>query len=234
MAAKHHWHVAQARIRAYLRMLSLVRKRLLRSACLVPSGETRLGSSGSKHSQYLSKLRVGCKAVGSFAAAIQAKNVARAEDEASKALASGAIITEVDDESALTPLWRQGSVEMSTAAAIQRRFALRQHPVVLEALQTFWMAVLRSLQLGHDDDLDDERLAATTLHYEGYRLLFSRVYRVLIESWDGDDMNHCISEDWDHDRQGQESLTREQCTSSLFELADTCARARPHHPIHTA
>ena len=131
-------------------------------------------------------------------------------------LESGMIKTTVasDEEKASLALWQQGDVELNTANAIRDRSELRRHPKVLAALDAFWKATLRSIQQnGREQD--------TTLNMYGYTYLFQRVYRVLIHTWDAEDAEECIGEDWEQDAKGRESLAMDQLYDSLFELADT-------------
>ena len=85
--------------------------------------------------------------------------------------------------------WAQGDASLNTADAFQRRFALRRDPIVRKSLHNLWEATLRSIQ--------SSKKESTRLGYEGYRTLFTRVYRVLIDEYDPNDADECIREDWD-------------------------------------
>lgn len=124
------------------------------------------------------------------------------------ALQMGKVATDVVD----IEYWRQGNLELNSTEAFNRRFRLRRDPLVCKSLHSIWQATLRSIQSTDSN--------AVTLNFSGYHTLFERIYRVLIDDYDQEDMEACIREDWDEDRKGRPELTREQLCDSLFELCD--------------
>ena len=223
------WGTARREVVAFLSLLTIVRKRLLRSQSLAPILGIRIGTASSRHSQYLAKLRLGCKMTGALAGMVQKEAIKHADSLAAAVAKSGAVVLEVEAPAATaTPFWQQGSLEMHTSAAIEKRLALRSHPAVREALHALWLAVLRSLQRERDDAPDDAHddanwLSSSTLHFEGYSQLFTRVYRLLIETWDAEDVLRSIREDFEHDCKGQVYMRDVLCCMSWHAHAIACS-----------
>lgn len=180
------------------------------------------------HRTYLGRLKAGVRAgvwsqnvETSLLGAVRSK--ARAASEAAKfehAVASKDVVTELGPghEGADVEYWKQGDASLHTEEALRQRFKLRAEPRVVEELQRFWEAALRSIQSGED-------ASAHSLSYEGYAELLRRVYRVLIEEWDPADAEECIAEDWQNDAKGEGQLGREGFMDALFELADTWCKS---------
>ena len=228
MPPSGRWGTARREVVAFLSLLTIVRKRLLRSQSLAPILGIRIGTASSRHSQYLAKLRLGCKMTGALAGMVQKEAIKHADSLAAAVAKSGAVVLEVEAPAATaTPFWQQGSLEMHTSAAIEKRLALRSHPAVREALHALWLAVLRSLQRGRDNAPDDAHddanwLNSSTLHFEGYSQLFTRVYRLLIETWDAEDVLRSIREDFEHDCKGQVYMRDVLCCMSWHAHVIAC------------
>ena len=67
---------------------------------------------------------------------------------------------------ARTSLALAGDAGLYTSEMLEQRFALRNNAVVTDALHTFWLAVLRSVQ-----STDDPEALSTTLNKAGYHVL---------------------------------------------------------------
>ena len=73
----------------------------------------------------------------------------RAERAAASAVPTN-VLTRCSRQESLdaTPYWMQGDESMYSVEALQHRFALRNSPVVLQGLQVWWEAALRSVRSG--------------------------------------------------------------------------------------
>jgi len=78
--------------------------------------------------------------------------------------------------------WQQGDMEMYSLDNTLARFELRQHPLVLEALHSWWICVLRSLRQ------DAPEGAECVVNRKAYVAIFHKVYRVsrTRSSWHSD------------------------------------------------
>ena len=137
----------------------------LRFLELLARRQRNAGSPGkhhNRHADYLHSLRSGvkrqAKLLNAFAESASERRAKDAFEEAQVALEAG-----ID-----------GDAELQTREAFSKRFALRNSPLVREALQAFWEAALRSMQSGGDADI-------SYVDETGYALLFFRVYRTLME-----------------------------------------------------
>jgi hypothetical protein len=137
--------------------------------------------------------------------------IVAAREEVLHAITMGKSLINVED-GRQAAYWQQGDERLSTAEAFHARFSLRRDPLVRASLHAIWEATLRSIQ-------SSDR-SGTTLNFDGYKLLFTRVYRVVLDGDDLSDIDASIDEDWETDRKGHNSLTREQLCDSLFELCD--------------
>ena len=212
---RKRWHRAGNVLKVTL-LFNLVRKRLLDTESLTPAA----GRTGN-HCAYLAKLRIGAKLVmisqsGGLATVLDNTRAVTAAATAAHVASSGQVIVQVASQAELvgTALWQQGDTTLSTEDMFKRRLELRHNPAVLDALQHFWDATLRSIrQCGRQE---------TSLDFDGYTYLFERVYRVLLDEWDATDAHRTIADDWESDcKGGCIRLTREMLCDSLFELADT-------------
>ena len=114
------------------------------------------------------------------------------------------------------PYWQQGSERFDDPANKAAREALRQHPRVLEALETWWSTAAR-------EAAPEERDADGGLLEALYRTLSKMIYKAMIEQWDEAAADKSATDDWERDAKGGTSLDRGAFTDSLFELADTWA-----------
>ena len=114
------------------------------------------------------------------------------------------------------PYWQQGSERFDDPANKAAREALRKHPRVLEALETWWSTAERNAA-------PEERSADGGLLEAPYRTLSKMIYKAMIERWDEPAANKSATEDWECDAKGGTSLDRGAFADSLFELADTWA-----------
>ena len=216
-------------ITAFLDTLSIIRVLLQRSKTLNPPAKYSKG-----HRNYLHKLRAGVRVVMSNQQLAPSQITRRSEAAAVQVQrALGNVVLSVESEAEKPPMWQQGDMELNTASVFEARVKLRQHPMVRSALQTFWVAILRSMEssahqsnsdgvaMKHGNEAADD-LTWTELPFEGYHCLLSRVYRVLVDGIETSfDLEAAILDDWAHDLPpGSERLCRETCVDALFELAD--------------
>lgn len=182
------------------------------------------------HEQYLEKLRRGVKAVQLGDELGFRRSLAAETRRQTDVLSKGTAILEVTsaNELASTPMWLQGDVSWSSEENTRKRQQLRQDGPVRELLQKFWEAAQRSLQQASGCDHSD------SLHYEGYAQLFRRVYRLVIEEYDDEDVEASISEDWLNDTRGLSSLHRESFCDAVFQVADMCETASRSIPSRLA
>ena len=147
---KVHW----AKVRTFAQALRSIRTCIQRA--VKPPQSPRKGHSIKIHSEYIGKLRQGVKS-GAAAAAFDLTATARqAAEEAEQLMATGGIVTSVEDAADLEKVeyWQQGDANLATKENMEARKALRYHKVVLEALQIYWEAAQRSLQSGGDSSAD--------------------------------------------------------------------------------
>ena len=205
--AKDRWRRA--------RLLGVILTRLQKS---VPLQEPAEASAG--HREYLQKLRLGMRQMSlgaaTFASFMDKSRVDACAAEASRAVADGSVLVEAGTEAEVSGAewWRQGDQEMYTRDNLKRRVALRRDASIVEALEAFWDAALKSVQSGGDS-------TAHALHHAGYFDLMDRVYRSLLPSYDADDAAKSIDEDWERDTRGALELVRAPFLDALFELVDT-------------
>ena len=154
---------------------------------------------------------VGELTAGLLDTAADHARIVLAREEVLHAITTGKSLINVED-GRQAAYWQQGDERLSTAEAFHARFSLRRDPLVRASLHAIWEATLRSIQ-------SSDR-SGTQLNFDGYKLLFTRVYRVVLDGDDLDDIDASIEEDWETDRKGHDSLTREQLCDSLFELCD--------------
>ena len=198
---------------------------------------TRVAASDAReyspgHCNYLAKLRTGVRVggvsgkgvIGSLLADTRVKHAAAA---AERAMASGAVVHEVQSGAEIASLeyWQQGDASLNTSEALRARFALRSHAGVVEALQLFWQAALRSVTTTTTTTTDQGEAAAAAVHapalgFEGYSMLLRRVYKALMDEWDEADADKCILDDWRNDAKGKSEIGREGLMDAMFELAD--------------
>jgi hypothetical protein len=148
---KVHW----AKVRTFAQALGSIRTCIQRA--VKPPQSPRKGHSIKIHSEYIGKLRQGVKS-GAAAAAFDLTATARqAAEEAEQLMATGGIVTSVEDAADLEKVeyWQQGDANLATKENMEARKALRYHKVVLEALQIYWEAAQRSLQSGGDSSADE-------------------------------------------------------------------------------
>jgi hypothetical protein len=153
----------------------------------------------------------------------------REQERFNAAIKSGEVVTEITEEQqtasgaatssdAGVPYWLQADPSLNSGPMLRRRFSLRHHSLVLRALWGWWEAALHTL-------LEDQmpRLPPSMDHglgREGYDYILRRVFRCMLPTFEEDAIKQSLDEDWDHDSQGLEALTREQFQDAIFQLAD--------------
>ena len=113
-----------------------------------------------------------------------------------------------------TPYWAQGDAAMDEATAVAKRRALRDHPLVLDALGLWWETMARHLGAHPDECEVPER------EYVRFSL---RLYKAMIAEWDEAEAAASARDDWEHDAHGGATMGRTTFEGGLFELADVWA-----------
>ena len=128
---------------------------------------------------------------------------------------TSSVITEVTSKATVgqVPLWMQGNAAMAELDNLKKRFSLRRHPLVLEALEKWWRTAQHSMQQAGGDGY--------MLTREEYMQVFSRVFTVMVEEdFDPEEAMTTAEEDWASDAKGGQFMRRSDFLDSLFELAD--------------
>ena len=208
------WLKATLAVR-FAQHLTVIRRQLLQSASL-RHVQHSYGTANASHETYLAKLRISARMVTHTQYAVNDSTERRtaALERVQQAMSSGHVVVEVtsSEHAERVAFWQQGNLELNSAEALSERLTLRNHPSICEQLHEIWLTTLRSVRSGGSD--------VTVLNFEGYSVLFSRVYRVLMEDWDPKDAAEAIAEDWNNDRKGANTISRVGLGDSLFEAAD--------------
>jgi len=134
-------------------------------------------------------------------------------------LKSGKVIAVVDSAKALDaiPIWQQGDTDLVTEEKLIERRKLRDHILVVEVLEAFWEVVEHTGLTPPDTEvIDGERM----LTRDGYKRLYERAYKLLLDAWDPEDAEKTIADDWAEDSDGKPGLPKVAFCDGLFELAD--------------
>lgn len=170
----------------------------------------------------LRTLQVGVLARTRVGAMYREKSVARAMARLAVDLQVGNVKVEAKSEAEIhgTPLWRQGDDHLSTEASMTARKKLRHESHVVGVLHEWWTLVQKT---GSVATCNGEE----ALTQEGYRLIFLRIYRVLLEEWDSADAASCVAEDWEQDcsSRGASGLSQHLFFDSMFEVGVLCQTA---------
>ena len=151
---------------------------------------------------------------------------------------SGHAITEVSNPSDLA-FWQQGDSTFYTPEMLEQRTAIRGAKPVVDILHIWWETALACdpasrwpSQQQHAEArahacaavaaTGESGMQEATLSREGYLVMLSKLYKVMIETgeYDAAEARACAAEDYDRDLQGMEAMTRSLCCDALFELAD--------------
>lgn len=196
--------------------VALIRWKLQAVRCLMP--QQSAGVKSQQHANYLDILKAGVALHHRAKHARWEVRQRHNQKSITRLVAAGLVVTE---HCSLTPhaYWQQGDASLYTTEMLEQRFALRFAPSVLEVLQMFWMAALRSVQQLLPQGNDKGRDGA--LGREGYAIMMRRVYRTLLEEWDAEDAELHIASDWSKDARGGDTIGRELFCDAVFELLDT-------------
>eukprot|EP00908_Phaeocystis_cordata_P023216 Transcript_565.p1 GENE.Transcript_565~~Transcript_565.p1 ORF type:complete len:420 (-),score=99.09 Transcript_565:1448-2707(-) len=102
----------------------------------------------------------------------------------------------------------QHEPSMYSAASLERRYALRHEPRVVEELRLWWLA---AQTLGPD---------ARGLSPSEYQLILLLVYKAMIDEFSLAEATQAVHEDWLNDARGSALLSASGFMDCLFELAD--------------
>lgn len=135
--------------------------------------------------------------------------------------AAGQVVAEGDGEG--VPYWLQADPSLNSSAMVLRRFGLRNHALVVAALDAWWSAVMHSLS-----DCDAPRVGAfgdRAIARSGYDYTYMKIFRCMLRELDPAEIMESLDEDWLEDSQGDGLVTREEFMDAIFQLADvTCCR----------
>ena len=136
----------------------------------------------SKHSSYISKLKVGVRtaiALQGHSDAFVKVAAKTKKDKKDDKVAEGAVVTVMSTKEELesVELWKQGDETLYTQEKLEKRVRLRRDRRVAHALQMFWEAALRGYG---DGDLE-----AQSIGEEGYANMMRRLYRVILKKCEG-------------------------------------------------
>ena len=95
-------------------------------------------------------------------------------------------LTITEDEE--VELYQQGDVEMYTEAMLDKRFALRHDPAVLQVLATWWDSVLLLIST--------RRAASNVMQWEEYMDVMVKIYKSLIDEYDAAEAKRIIGDEW--------------------------------------
>ena len=140
---------------------------------------------------------------------------ARAEAAASNFRSPEGVSLNVDSEDEAF-YWQQGDAALYTKENLQKRYKLRNHPDVVEILQSWWSTAQRNMQMYGDR-------SAALLERENYVQVSMLLYKAMMEEYDEAEARASAEDDWEHDSKGEERMGRERFMDSIFELADMCA-----------
>ena len=190
--------------------------------------------AGSTHVAYLEKLKMGVHLRRQLSLLDRDATCQREVRRVASVVASGAVTTEVEDASQLGGIafHRQGDAQLSTEERMRERILLRDHPSVKEVIAAFFTTMQRTpgcTQMldsrnpnGRVGDAGVDEIAVSE---QGYKALFSRAYKLLIEEWDATDAEATIRDDWEHDSGGLGHLLYRAFFAGLFELVDVWCRS---------
>ena len=122
------------------------------------------------------------------------------------------IVVEQTAEAAPVPFHQQGRLSMNTAAKIDERLALRRAPMVMQALQIWWLTAQHSEREAGMDGM--------YVHKDNYVQLSRKLYKALVEDWNDADATAVAEEEWTKDCEmfgGVSRMSRELFQDAIFE-----------------
>ena len=111
----------------------------------------------------------------------------------------------------------QGDKNLSTAEAFKSRQKLRRNASVLNALDPWWTASIKTARVRRPD--------ATDLNQEDYVCIFVAIYKDLVSAEDEAEAEEETMKSWEEDCKGGETMSRVLLFDSLFELVDIYAKS---------
>ena len=111
----------------------------------------------------------------------------------------------------------QGDKNLSTAEAFKSRQKLRRNASVLNALDPWWTASIKTARVRRPD--------ATDLNQEDYVCIFVAIYKDLVSAEDEAEAEEETMKSWGEDSKGGETMSRVLLFDSLFELVDIYAKS---------
>ena len=178
------------------------------------------------HAQYLKKLKMGVE-VRMQASALQKGAGIRMQMLAlENKKAKGQVVTEVESYGDLDEVafWQQGDKALSTEENLKARLAIKYNEEVREVLHV-WYALVQKANFCTPSSLDE---LAPMLTYAGYKAVFVRIHKMLIEDFTEGEAIETINEDWLNDLRDAPGLAQESFFDSMFELADVYEALRSH------
>ncbi len=118
-----------------------------------------------------------------------------------------------DDRNATLDIFEFGQLcadlQINSPESVQARLGLRTHPVVLEALESWWDTALRSMasEQREASKLGSSGVAPRELNRSQYMLIMRKIFKAMMNEWDEGDAMATAEEDWEHDRRGMDTLS---------------------------
>ena len=100
---------------------------------------------------------------------------------------------------------------LHTPSALRLRALLRNHPIVVQALEAWWMAALHTMR------------GASRLDMSTYVLISKNLYKAVVEEWDEEDATENAFSEWNDEaaiKAGATTLSPSDFMDGMFELAD--------------
>jgi hypothetical protein len=144
---------------------------------------------------------------------IKAKN-------ASSAKVDENIVTTVSSVEELEQVNRrlQADLSLNTMKAWETRLALRREASVRDVLHLWWMAFLRTLRPGLEED--EIPMMGKAMYVRMYELIFRALSSIEEEHYEEAEARQCAEEDWASESADGVTMAREVFLDSVFQLAD--------------
>ena len=144
---------------------------------------------------------------------IKAKN-------ASSAKVDENIVTTVSSVEELEQVNRrlQADLSLNTMKAWETRLALRREASVRDVLHLWWMAFLRTLRPGLEED--EIPMMGKAMYVRMYELIFRALTSIEEEQYEEAEARQCAEEDWASESADGVTMPREVFLDSVFQLAD--------------
>ena len=135
----------------------------------------------------------------------------------------GLVATEAltEEERAGLDYSKQGNTEMYTADNLQRREALKQDPLVRDAIAQWWR-FMQAVEAGGKggQKVEDTLAERFELQRDAFIQMSLKLQRVLIQDFEESEALITAQADWEEDCMGRDAMRYDAFFASIFELAD--------------